>query len=1418
MESKTVLKTLLEKTVKANFEGVHRYLKDHKTELDESTAIKFIVACCNACNNNLATPQNLNEWDLVNLVKCLLNFIKTPLSDNCDCYLQSVFYIMKLLIEKNCFDCIAHLENLFMPEFMPLVFTEKQLRIHLSICKSLYNVIVKTANAKEEKYKNSVLKLCYLLSALYQKTHNVSKLIESVHNCTISLATLNVEPGDLLKFYHHFLDLVDYSKEAQFFDLLINNFSFLYTHLLKVEKFDLGEACYSKTVEKMQKLYRGKVYKFLYDILEMARWINPINCDLIAIPTKAHNSLKNYYRIYKSTANLQAICDLISSVAFTVLQYYKTNSSEWVDKSVELHSEYYRFLNDISHIMAQTPYKCHCKECPTKTNLNEASRTSNTIAGLSRLVITKRPEISRSYKMDMLRYFDKYIEHIATMKANSCVKWRSYWSQIGGHLYTLGLTSLRNKDVEMCVSFLKRFVQVLLEFEGLTPEIVEKNYLIGALGTISDAYMESKDYERCLLTTAFNIMINGAPKNEIHRWIKAKVACRESTILENGQIQELTLLSVCRKFEEEVAFYDPKKRFGVDKQKQIELLQYELKNYKWKWKSKVPMMSVYRELTDIADSSVLARVFIETWGDCDLQVHDSIPKLLQDTIKRLEVDTAVNRNDQSKYQLAHLYFLQHKYRVKDTIIRHCDEMERTMMNMTKTTNENEPIPPDPNEECDIVSSYDCLKLTKYLQMMKELNKSLELISELFPNFEKCDKEKIFKLLAKIGHEYNLHSHSTRSLQAWELALKIAEVENNRLYILQAVSFILELSDVTKASVAKLVAEAEQIADFYFAERINLEELIIYYLCKSEAYFYANFDIAYAAFRQALKLHQEFQGGSLLKARMQFLHHKFVMLPCKYQVEGHREHSLVKIHLAHNYAIKHYTENTSDSAYEMRVFFEIHEALVKMYHDMRLPREVRCYCKEVVVVAQKMVLPIRTISCLYYLAGADISSCRLDDCRVKIVGFSDILGLSKCKTVAKNQFSRPKREKFDKIVDNLVSEFNEMMLDVPAKVSRPTSAGSPSLGVETFNVPGFLNHEDNCECFYCTCLEYHQFVLKKTYLHALLYEHENNIAVAKEFFCGCIKIYEYFKSKQDIYLKKIAKRVSSDLVPTPQSRFVETYCLILFEYANFSLRSGRVKDADRINKKLLQTLESFYLQSIYLHNEVLAQRLNILSEKLPRRRSSTRTSSVSEDLNTAIIEKTPESKHSKVLISPESNSQYLEIPKMKPKSLRFDDDEEENAEVKVTVPKNLPPFLNMAAKTPAPSSSKIKIYTNKSTKKKKVLVDIPPQKKDSNVRTSEFLVPMSPEAYTPSSLKGASRIDSALANRTKLLTSRLKNSTRKGENVPSIVINDENSEGCSSKSEDRRAKSSVRQNLLSQLEGSEDGARNGALRKSARNRR
>ena len=197
------------------------------------------------------------------------------------------------LFQKN-FECIVQLRELFIPEFMPVSLTKEHHTIYESICKSIYNVIVRTIPTVDETQKSGLLRLTILQTSIHKRLGRKNSFLENVHNCLLALLMLNLSLEELIQYYHYVIKSLN-SLEASLYPAVINNLSLLYTHLLKNEKYKLASRCYNSTCERLRSL-KGKEFGFLSDIMEIVEWVNPGNGTSVTTQTleRAHTSLNTY--------------------------------------------------------------------------------------------------------------------------------------------------------------------------------------------------------------------------------------------------------------------------------------------------------------------------------------------------------------------------------------------------------------------------------------------------------------------------------------------------------------------------------------------------------------------------------------------------------------------------------------------------------------------------------------------------------------------------------------------------------------------------------------------------------------------------------------------------------------------------------------------------------------------------------------------------------------------------------------------------------------------------------------------------------------------------------------------------------------------------------------------------------------------
>lgn len=471
-------------------------------------------------------------------------------------------------------------------------------------------------------------------------------------------------------------------------------------------------------------------------------------------------------------------------------------------------------------------------------------------------------------------------------------------------------------------------------------------------------------------------------------------------------------------------------------------------------------------------------------------------------------------------------------------------------------------------------------------------------------------------------------------------------------------------------------------------------------------------------------------------------------------------------------------------------YDITTALVDMYYWMRLPREMRCYGKELIVLAQKLVIPYRTAKLLVYLAQADFLSLRLDDCKVKLDGIASVLNISKQEKVPVHK-SELKKPEINTVVDTLEEEFREMTLDMPVS-QKITEPGSPVLKQQSFRLPEFLKHDIECGCFACTCTAYQELFLNKVHLDALLSEHTATFKETNLYFSAALHMHENFilrgqkprKSLEELLIPNLSLFIDyHSILESPVFVLNTTFNCICLAYGNALLRQGNTKKAEEINKKILSEINKH--QNIWLYNEAVLQQIYFMPivSCIANEDVTSDCEEVSPVTPTKI--KTPESKTTRVRFQRCLTPEHISPIKKPLQKIPFElpeDDENDN-------------------KLPVNTPAKIKIYTpaapktkRKTKAKQSEIVERKPC--TENINIALVSPPSSPVKSTPAPNKSAG-IENCLRSKSKLLTSRIKQSV---QNIPEIVITDE---GCSS-----AAAKSVRKNLLNELSEPTSSQRNG----------
>lgn len=339
---------------------------------------------------------------------------------------------------------------------------------------------------------------------------------------------------------------------------------------------------------------------------------------------------------------------------------------------------------------------------------------------------------------------------------------------------------------------------------------------------------------------------------------------------------------------------------------------------------------------------------------------------------------------------------------------------------------------------------------------------------------------------------------------------------------------------------------------------------------------------------------------------------------------------------------------SDNAYDIASLLETIDAIVEFFIFLKCPREVRFFSREIVVVTQKLLLPLRCSNYLIHLSQADLSSNKLDDCRVKLGNISDILNFNKDNIT----MYQDANVKSDFEFESLVKDLDDMHISSPG--NKREASSSPILSRENARYPDFAYHEKNCECFCCNCVEYYYLVMEKIRLEAMLNMKQKYFTCAKKSFDSGLNLYHFYAEKSKSYHIVSSTKFHPGLVPHLIDECLPSYAKLLLDFTKFLMTVNKKELAEVINEKLLKILKPWKLKFMFLYNDVLLHKVALLAD-FPR----LVVPLPSPEENSEEILRTPEHKQNEVSVEVQVMSPCSPITKIPKKRLEFETSPEDN---------------------------------------------------------------------------------------------------------------------------------------------------------------
>lgn len=808
--------------------------------------------------------------------------------------------ILVLLIASNVFivfflfqnfsDTIIEIDKMLWPPFLPSVLSPKLQNIYLNMSKILSNII---ARCVKQEYKESILGDSKVLLKICEISRKISSAVSDPLEYLTQSVSSFTNLSKLKISAHHYKDhFISILKQIQVkvddknaLDLYhpIQTLSGLIVHyILLHSKKDTTYDMFRQIKECASKIFHDNAFiKNLYELLEFPLLLSHPDEEPETIEQLAncHETIK-FFLNSDVKEHRQELGNKLQAMLITILNYYKSasGSCKWANFSENLQMQIVKCIYNLSEIESQASIKCSCR-CLVTLNTYSSFKTCQIVTTYVELSISKC-SLTSAYHESIVAMLPKFADKIIYLRKHHCKNWKIAWNTLGTGVYNLAVQLYKKKNVN-ALHYFYFFLKHFLIFESNNDDnIIKSTVLSSSLQAVCS--LNSKDYTKCMAFSALGIYLC---KNQSDYFMPLWITTKHNLKGINDEVQLVTLVQAFQKFSGELSVIIESENF-LKKDDMIDLLRFELEQYKLKWKSKIPMMTVLKELVDrIENVEKIVEIIVNTFGDSELIFHDDVLEIARNALKEAQEKCNLN----SDLVLGILYFLNYKFRMKKSILKQAEEMEQTSkVNPFKTTAVNK----DPNDECDIVSTYENLKLDKYLDNIKYLNTSLGFIEKHFADILKNgDTFGIYHILMHIAFEYRLIGNRLEVIKALHFAVKIAQTIKEPLKIIHSISSLIELSDVRKKPILQLISCADEVIKKIQKSKSTFKIFFSYYVSKAKAFLYSNPKESYRNYRIAQDILNDNNYGDNfcpIGNKLLFLKLKYLSIPCSNLPDLHNE--------------------------------------------------------------------------------------------------------------------------------------------------------------------------------------------------------------------------------------------------------------------------------------------------------------------------------------------------------------------------------------------------------------------------------------------------------------------------------------------------------------------------------------------------
>ncbi|KAK5637891.1 hypothetical protein RI129_000177 [Pyrocoelia pectoralis] len=1363
-------KKVIQSASQGNFGFVYNSVLANSSLQKSNIATNIIIECCRVFTGK-NTSLKIVDDDLLKLLNTCVRYIDKLSVDHCLSYLRAIFYIFKYCFEKDKLDIVLQLKEIVINTFITLENDELK-KIYNSIWSLFHNAVLKMSKSSQfDKNDPVYFQLCLYTLKVYSRLHPNHLTITNMgcnyfrvarcYSCNVMLQC---------KYYlalFHFLKEVEVKIEVQhlfvaclkILGIVIKNL-FRQNELGNIQSFIEQFRLFIEVVVEKKNLELLNVLSSSSElIVEFSSTSN--SGKLIQNLKECVRSLKCHYEKYKKSIELQYTCNLVYGIFKMLFDYFtEVIPSVWkLNMDESAHLALYNLLGTISHITSENKFACQmCNErCDVDTNIDFATNVMVLIGSFTKFSIQHEVIITNVMSNQTLWFLERSCKNINVLKNKNCSNWKSLWAEVGILIYNIAVKLYFLKHTEAQKYFIL-LLRNLITLEGtFSSEIFKIDALEVSLKCLIEINTGCLNFNRALLFCSIHLLLRPDSHHlAFKQWVIIKSQEKQSEI-STCTFQEMTIRRILKENRNEILSICEHLEQYLQPRVIIKLLLLELTSYKNIWPSRVPMLSVFKEIYENCDLLTTVKVLINVWGNSMSSAHTDLFELLSTIIQRFEEDIEKFPND-VHHQMYFAQLCVMKYYSLITEVR--QKNLNDMSNLTTLNNEKQSG--NSNDSSDLVPSYTHLKINEQMEIMKYLIRALDVYDMHIPTSPSVSligflkDYDVFNVIENIGFEFRLYCNLLQSARAWFLCLRISKLLHHNLYTLKSIGFLIENS-FYNSTISELLAEADLIiknlSNIKTAECYNI--LVTFYINKSIMLLnnqqikdgYLNYEIALKWFQEIKE-----KEDHILNARLEFLNIQYLLMPCSFTLKNHADNALGNLSQPYIVILNYFQlflVSGYASSYGLSLLFEVNCMIIYNYKWMYLPRELRCYSRDLVVLAQKLVIPLRTATILCYLAHADLQSSRINDCQVKLAGLLNILCLDDCKySISKVQVTGNNGETTDETeVTELTDRFSEILLDCPKINEDFALTGSPLL-TKTFSSTTILSHSDECQCYYCLSIEYQKLSLDVMHLEALSNLSSNDERTTKSCFKKVMQFHQRLCINNSVYIEKLCNTIPANIFFDAKDILEESHSALLLDYAKYLVRKSNLLKAKEVIENLMNVISTKMYFNPYLFNEIHLEFVTLLLQNIEYKENvkvKSNKDTLTVDFNDQCV-KTPENNQSKVVFYKSYSPNPESPPKRVWKRIKCDFTEDEQP-IKNTSSETLLPIL-----TPVCSREALMVTNLTTANKVEVSKGISVHVTDTNVNLNDnSVIQLSPNAYTPNAIKASA----GLKTRTKLLTNKLK---------------------------------------------------------------